>query len=168
MLNLVLIPLFSVWFLLSVLAQTKSKCIDSFKSKDLFKLIPNWRFFAPIPVRTDYHLEYRLLRCNNNITPWKKVLQRTPRNFWCFIWYPEKRFRKALNTSVRRIDKISSISGRQAAVRSYAYLGILYYLQNFCSQHLGNALQFRIVSKQDFASNRSSTLIFKSRWHSQY
>src|SRR5579875_757837 len=128
--NFILSTMFGGWFLLSFLAQSKSKYINKWKSKDLFKLIPNWRFFAPVPVRVDYHLEYRLLSRDYKKSSWEKAVPLAPRNNWCFLWHPEKRYRKALNTSINQLKKIAQTSGYIPAVKSYAYLAILYFLQN--------------------------------------
>ncbi len=166
--NFIISTIFGGWFLLSFLAQSKSKYINRWKSKDLFKLIPNWRFFAPVPVRTDYHLEYRLLSRDHKKSPWEKAVPLQPRKNWCFLWYPEKRYRKALNTAINQLKRISQTSGYRPAANSYAYLGILYFLQELNHPTDAHALQFRVISKQDFAENSIFNLIFRSRWHSQF
>ena len=137
------------------------------RSFDCLHLIPNWRFFAPIPAKKDYHLEYRLKLGESNTTRWERIELVAQRNFWSMFWYPSKRLRKAFNTSVRRIKRRLSDSGFDSASRSVSYLHLLNYLQNSVLINNAKALQFRIISQQDFAKNRKPRLVFTSDWHIQ-
>jgi hypothetical protein len=137
------------------------------KSKDALHLVPNWRFFAPVPARRDYHLEYRVKTTDLQITRWKRIAFYKERTLLSLVWYPDKRFRKAFNTSVRRITRSVRDHGFETAARSLSYMHLLNYLQ---ARHLAKSarqLQYRIVSSQDFADDPRIRLVFTSSWHQQ-
>lgn len=163
--DVALIIIFTFWFLLSLLLQWQKKVITKIRSKDLLHLIPNWRFFAPTPARKDYHLEYRIKLKDSKVGIWKRIEFSKQRNYWCVLWYPDKRFRKAFNTSVRRITRMLYEHGYDSTAKSIAYLHLLNYLQNNNVVEIIEALQFRIISQQDFASDRKPRLVFTSNWH---
>src|ERR1700733_14202562 len=114
--DVALILLFSLWLLLTFIAQTSPKKIIRLRSKDVFHLIPNWRFFAPVPARKDYHLEYREQDARFETTKWNRIMFSPPRTAWCILWYPQKRYRKAFNTCVRRIIKMQKEYGYRGAL----------------------------------------------------
>jgi len=161
----IVLAAFSGWLLLSVAGQFKRPALTAIRYRDVLHLIPNWRFFAPVPARRDYHLEYRLRNAQSQPTRWKRVELLSRRTHWCFFWYPEKRLRKSFNTSVRRLTRIRREYGYDSAARSLAYLHLLNFLQSN-AQLKGEALQFRIITCQDFAP-APLRLVFTSNWHKQ-
>ncbi len=163
-----LIILFGSWWIICFLGQTKSFWANKLKSYDIFHFIPNWRFFAPNPILIDYHLEYRLMEKSDTKTNWVDPFYFPPKGVWCFLWYPLKRYRKTLNTSISKIKKINSEFGFDVAVNSNSYLNLLNYLQNLEHPVLAYALQFRIIAKQDNNEEYQDKLIFVSNWHYQF
>jgi hypothetical protein len=163
--NSLLIAIFAIWAFLSAASQFKVRWIRSLQTRDVFHLIPNWRFFAPVPARRDYHLEYRTKKGSRNITRWKRIDLKYNRGRWCAVWNPNKRFRKSFNTQVRRLTRILSTGGRVAASHSLAYLTLLSYLQHMVDAQPNSVLQYRIVTCQDFAPKPILKLVFTSDWH---
>jgi hypothetical protein len=160
----VLLAVLLGWFLASVLNQFKHPWIAALKPRDLFHLIPNWRFFAPIPARRDYHLEYRLMTNTARVTRWQRVTLLPDQRNWWVIWNPRKRVRKSFNTAVRRIVRRLR-SGYSAAATSVSYLQILHYLEHADFSAKSRRVQFRIVTCQDFAGDPRLRLVFTSSWH---
>src|SRR6266568_2610173 len=97
-----LLCFFIGWWLVSLVAQWKHERLTAIRSKDLLHLLPNWRFFAPVPARRDYHLEYRLRTVGSQLSRWTRIQILPRRTNRCVLWYPEKRQRKAFNTLIRR------------------------------------------------------------------
>jgi hypothetical protein len=160
-----LVALFGLWWVISALGQRKCPRVSRIKANDVLHLIPSWRFFAPSPVRRDYHLEYRLKTLESETTRWRRIKFGCDRSFWCTVWNPQKRVRKAFTTSVRRITRLMRAYGFEVAARSLAYLHLLNYLQNRPAASKGSQLQFRIVATQDYADEVRSSLVFTSSWH---
>jgi hypothetical protein len=158
---------FTLWFLISSCSQFKVKWVSKLRTLDILHLIPNWRFFAPMPARKDYHLEYRIKTKELGTSKWRQIQLTSERSLWCVVWYPQKRLRKSFNTSVRRITRMLFEKGYESTARSIAYLHLLNYLQNRSPAKKANSLQFRIISQQDFADDCKSRLVFTSDWHIQ-
>lgn len=165
--DVTLLALFGVWWIISVAGQWKGPRVSAIKAKDVLHLIPNWRFFAPSPARRDYHLEYRLKTAESQTTGWKRPKLTRNRSYWCMIWNPQKRIRKAFSTSVRRIAGHMRTQGFDGAARGLAYMHLLNYLQHRPAAAKGRQLQFRIVASQDFADDVRTRLVFTSSWHIQ-
>lgn len=163
--DITLVAVFGLWWVISALGQRKSPRVSAIKANDVLHLIPNWRFFAPSPARRDYYLEYRLKTLESETPRWRRVMLSCDRSFWCIVWNPEKRIRKAFTTSVRRITRLMRAHGFEVAARSLAYMHLLNYLQNRQAAAKGNQLQFRIVAAQDFADEVRISLVFTSSWH---
>lgn len=163
-----LFSLFTGWWLLSFFAQTRSALINKLRYRDLLHLIPSWRLFAPAPGCRDYHLEYRIRhRWQEAPDVWRRVRLCQPRSWSNMLYNPTKRTRKAAATLVRRLLQQSHDYGYDVAVRSLPYLSLLIFLQRRESSRHGVAIQFRIVSCQDFARDCQSRLLFTSSWHIQ-
>jgi hypothetical protein len=165
LLNLLVVLIFSLWIFLSIVSQFQLAWIQSLKTRDVFHLIPNWRFFAPIPARRDYHLEYRTKGVLLPATRWSRIDLVSRRRYWCAVWNPAKRIRKSFNTQVRRLTRSLATGDRAIAARSLAYLSLLNYLQHAVTHDNIWLIQFRIVTCQDFSANSMVRLVFTSDWH---
>ena len=159
------ILLLAIWWAVSLCGQFKTGFMTRLRGRDVFHLIPNWRFFAPIPARRDYHLEYRTRSRVGRVSPYERIELLRERDWLSTLWNPSKRLRKAFNTSVRRIVKCRSRFGEAASLRCVAYLRLLNYVQSIVADANGYALQFRIVSARDFADDPCVRLTFRSDWH---
>jgi hypothetical protein len=163
--EVIFILLLTIWWVISLCGQCKSGFMTRLRAQDVFHLIPNWRFFAPVPARRDYHLEYRTRSRAGRISSYRRIEFLRERDWVTTLWNPSKRLRKAFNTSVRRIVRCRSRFGERASLRCVAYLRLLNYLQSITADPNGYALQFRIVSAADFASDPRIQLTFRSEWH---
>jgi hypothetical protein len=135
------------------------------RGRDVFRLIPNWRFFAPIPVRRDFHLEYRTRSCQGQVSWYERIELSQERDWVTTVWHPRKRLRRAFTTSVRGIVRCRARFGEPASLQCVAYLRLLNYLQSIVADTNGYALQFRIVSAADFAADPQIQITFQSDWH---
>ncbi|WP_438388868.1 hypothetical protein [Actinopolyspora saharensis] len=81
----------------TVASQHPNPSFDRIKNKDvLSSLFPNWRFFAPEPAQHDYHIIYRTLDEENEVSQWNLVDVVTGRKFRQIAWFPDRRTEKAV------------------------------------------------------------------------
>ena len=79
---------------------------------DVLTLLPEWRFFAPKPGRGDHALLYRDSPDGSTWGAWTEISVQASRRWHHFIWYPERRAKKAL------LDYIAALAARVAATGS--------------------------------------------------
>jgi hypothetical protein len=163
--EIAIVVLLSFWWLLSLVSQIKDGPLSRFRSKDIFHLLPNWRFFAPVPARRDYHLEYRTRSPKGLVSRYQRVNLLQERIWLTTLWYPRKRLRKSFNTSIRRILRCKARFGEAAALRCVAYLHLLNYLENSVADSRESAFQFRIITSTDYAEDVKIRLALRSDWH---
>lgn len=58
-------------------------------------LIPNWRFFAPIPATADYHVLHRFVTAEGP-AEWQETFPLSDRRLLQAVWAPERRRDKSL------------------------------------------------------------------------
>ena len=152
------------WWIFSFISQFNEK-IRKFFGKGIFHLIPNYRFFAPIPIRRDFHLEYRLIKPSLRTTEWTRIKFFSERTTLSVIWYPDKRMRKSFNTYVRRIIKTLSSSNPKGVKKGISYLHLVNFLLNRDAAKESHGIQFKIVSEQTFDELCKPRLVLISDWH---
>ncbi|GAA2173933.1 hypothetical protein GCM10009784_10200 [Arthrobacter parietis] len=79
----------------TLLAQFPNDAFSRMKSHDFFSLVPSWRFFAPTPARSDYHLFCRGVN-DEELSGWVDVHQVGQRRPLQLIWHPEHRTEKGM------------------------------------------------------------------------
>lgn len=99
-LSAVVPAIFAGWFVTTVLSQHPDRGYDKLRSLDKTGtgiLIPNWRFFAPVPAMDDQHFLYRLANEDKTEhTEWRAVNQIPPRKTIHAFWFPSRRVDKAV------------------------------------------------------------------------
>jgi hypothetical protein len=153
-----------IWGICSFISQFNEKIRKSF-GRGLFHLIPNYRFFAPVPIRRDFHLEYRLIKPSLRTTEWRRIQFFSGRTALAILWYPDKRMRKSFNTYVRRIIRTLASSNPKGVKKAVSYLHLVNYLQNRDAVRNSPGFQFRIVSEQTFDEMTRPRLVLISDWH---
>nr|WP_155073459.1 hypothetical protein [Streptomyces taklimakanensis] len=77
-------------------AQHPSPAFERAREKDLFSLVPNWKFFAPNPATHDYHYLYRTLDENRETSPWIELELIQKRRMIQAFWFSSRRTEKAV------------------------------------------------------------------------
>jgi hypothetical protein len=162
-----LLSLFAAWWLLSIICQWKFQGIERLRTFDLLHLIPSCRFFAPRPSGRDYHIEYRLRDAAGREEGWRRIHLAGDRSWGSTLWHPDKRMRKGFGTTVRHLLQYRTKWGDETARRSLPYLRLLMFVDNKTTAFKGEAIQFRVLSSQDFALDCRVRLTFKSDWHAK-
>jgi len=99
----VVIAIFALWALASVLVLVP-RFSPWIRAYDLFGWVPEWKFFAPIPGRGDFHLLYRDTY-PEGMSEWTELLLGGPRRPWNCLWHPGRRERKAAFDASREISR---------------------------------------------------------------
>lgn len=133
MINLVTIVLivgFSFWILLSIINQFVHESAP-FSNLDIFKLIPTWDFFSPIPLKVNYHLLYRDELENGCFTTWKDISPTIKRSPARFLFNPSYYPFRVLDRSVLTLIKKSEDSGGnfEEVEKCFAYRCLLNFVQ---------------------------------------
>ena len=122
------IGFFGIWALLCLLVYIPSLKIF-IRQRDWFRLIPEWRFFAPRPAQGDFHLLYQDTFHDGSCTNWTEVRPMIERSRWNIFWNPGKRERKALFDAVNQLNVRISLSDK-ALEGSTAYLTLLNHISS--------------------------------------
>ncbi|MDS1272282.1 hypothetical protein RIF23_18490 [Lipingzhangella sp. LS1_29] len=85
----------TVMILATVATQHHLSSFNRIQRKDLFFLIPNWRFFAPNPGVYDFHIIYRV-RNDGQISGWRGIDMIANRRSLHTLWHPKRRREKAV------------------------------------------------------------------------
>lgn len=91
--------IFALWAVASV-AVLVPRFTQWMREHDVAGLLPEWKFFAPIPGRGDFYLLYRDLYAES-ITDWTEIDLGGERRWWNCFWNPRRRERKALFDAAR-------------------------------------------------------------------
>jgi len=81
----------------TALSQHPNRAFDRLRGLDPFGLVlPNWRFFAPIPAMDDYRLLHRVQHADGSEGEWEETIPIAPRTLTQFVWFPDRRREKAV------------------------------------------------------------------------
>jgi hypothetical protein len=163
--TVVIIAVFSVWFVLSVLNQFgRGALIRPIKRRDSFSLIPVWTFFAPRPGVTDYNLLYRDRGRDGRCGPWHEI--QPVELGWCKgLWNPGKRVRKGITDMCNMLMRQAT---PKIGKRLYLQIPYLTLLHHACEQprnELSLLRQFAIVRTFGFGSSQEPQVVFVSALH---
>jgi len=158
--SICLFLLYLTWGLLSFLSQGNDRLRKRFKSLDPLGLIPNYRFFCPDPIRTDYHLYYRLRATDSQVGDWREITIGKRSRVFGFLWNPLKRDRKIFYKTVKVLR-----TGGKRKEQENTYLALLQWVGEKNTRSGAEAVQFRITSKQDFAREGPEREVHLSGFH---
>ncbi len=94
------------------------------RARDVLRLIPQWRFFAPVPSTSDYFVLYRDIFPNGAFTDWTE-LRSVPRHWWNGFLFPAKRERKSELDAAMQLARMDPARPLIDTVTSVPYLAIL-------------------------------------------
>lgn len=158
--NTILIVFLSLFIVSTILAQSKKSKVRNY---DFLGLLPSFRFFAPRPVTRDIKIYAQAFDDNGNESNWKELFV-GEKKWYCFLWNPQHRLKKAVIDIYSDIDEFRE--AKDIWHLSYPYLILLYastFLFNSNSQYKN--VQFMITC---YAGNEEDIhdIIFKSNVHS--
>jgi hypothetical protein len=81
----------------TLFSQHPNRIFDRFRKLDQIGFwIPNWRFFAPEPAMSDFHILHRTLSADDFESPWEESHVVTPRKATHLFWFPDRRIDKGI------------------------------------------------------------------------
>ena len=117
---------FAAWASVSLVALLP-KAAAFLRQHDFFGLVPEWKFFAPIPGRGDFHLLFRDF-FPQGTTDWTELDIGGPRRWWNFLWHPHRREKKAAFDAARELARFTTPEYIDEIQFSVPYLCFLCYV----------------------------------------
>jgi hypothetical protein len=148
---------YSVWGVLSLTCQGRHPLIQTIKARDVFGLLPNYKFFCPNPVRNDYHLYYRQRQGEDQ---WKEIPIPTRHPVFSMFWNPGKRERKVFTSAIHKIN--AKFKKRPENAKGPVYRFFLHYIAQYAGAVDSRSIQFKITTRQDLKEGSEETVIFIS------
>jgi len=171
--TLSVIGFFSIWFVCTVICQFKGKsAIFLRRYVDLLNIIPLWTFFAPQPGKSDYHLLYRDKNTDEIIGEWTELEISVERNWFNFIWNPQKRKKKILADIVQSLVAIiaryqkEKEDARKFLMYTLPYVMILNtIIQEDSKIKEPFYRQFMLAESSGYLEDRAPSFILVSKFH---
>jgi hypothetical protein len=126
--DMLIAAILATWFACTIRFHVPLADNLALRRRDLFGIVPDWRFFAPTPAKLDYHLLYRDRLADGTATDWTEVSVTPARRWYCCLWNPFRRDRKALFDLTTEIARIAVYDGARYVPGSVAYLALLSYI----------------------------------------
>jgi hypothetical protein len=161
LLTILIFLFYAAWGILSLICQGDHHIIKRIKGKDVWGLIPNYKFFCPKPLQIDYHLYYRQALAPDELNDWQEISIHRRNLATGFLWNPGKRDRKIFTSTVKSILKNRH---KPYKPKGRVYHFFLQYVLNQASLK-GKPVQFKITTRQDLASNPEEVVAFTSIFH---
>jgi hypothetical protein len=122
-----LVVCFFVAWAVGSLAVLVSRFTPWLRNHDLIGLLPQWKFFAPIPGRGDFHLLYRDVYAHG-VTDWTEIAFAEEGGWWTCLWNPRRRESKAVFDAARELPAYLTPEWQESATISVPYLTFLTYV----------------------------------------
>ncbi|HET6360746.1 MAG TPA: hypothetical protein VFH11_01665 [Gemmatimonadota bacterium] len=158
---------FGIWLGLSVLHQfPHGRWIRRIKRFDRFGVLPDWTFFAPTPIVSDYRFLYRDMSGDGTLTSWKEITYRNT-SLLRSVWHPERRIQKGLNVSVASLVRRAIAAGRfeKRRLLEVSYLLILNFVEKQPRDFRAVKRQFLIAQTRGVESDDNPHIMFLSAFH---
>ncbi|MCF3183053.1 hypothetical protein IPZ70_24365 [Streptomyces polychromogenes] len=133
----------------TVAAQHPHPAFDRSRAKDVFSLIPNWKFFAPNPAVHDFHYVYRTLEPGGATSEWHEIEMIEPRRLRQAFWFATRRPEKAVFDICTAILQLAAKGGAAAAQTNSAYQVLVEFIRRTIRERHGEdtvrGFQFAVV-----------------------
>jgi hypothetical protein len=149
-------------------AQHPNPLFSRLSRKDTFSMLPNWRFFAPIPATNDYHFLYRVLDADGITSPWRGLDVIENRKPWQVVWFPTRRSGKAIFDLCHEILHVIP-RGLAVTARTPAYQMLTEYLRATLraqdnSPHTVEGFQIALARATGYDTSQEPELVFISSY----
>lgn len=133
-------------------------------------LLPNWRFFAPMPAVHDHHILFRTSSPGGS-TAWEEVWPITPRHWLHTLWFPGRRREKGLFDLFFQIARLVTHVEMRQLPRTAPYrmlCGVV--AERVRAGHAGRELperfQFALVKYSGVDDSEEPEYVMVSPWES--
>ena len=159
-----LVTVFGMWLLLSVLVLFPGPNA-AIRRWDWFALIPEWRFFAPVPGQHDYYVLYRDKFSDDTVTDWTELEITGHRWWWSIVWNPGRRANKALLDTVMELAVRATAEDPVIEI-SIPYLTLINYVSSVPRSASPKFTQFLLMRSPGRAPDEEPEVLFGSELHS--
>lgn len=135
------------------------------RSLNQWYVLPEWRFFAPMPGQSDYHLLYKDWFSGGQSTEWTEVTSVRQRPYWSVVWNPSKRAHKALLDTVTELARDSRTIEAKLLIVAASYLNILVHVSSLKRSVSPEFVQFLLMQSHGADEHRSPQIMFTSERH---
>ncbi|MFF3396260.1 hypothetical protein ACFYW1_35790 [Streptomyces sp. NPDC002669] len=137
------------WFTATVLSQHPHRVFDGLRRFDRLGLIPNWRFFAPIPAQHDYVVLHRLVHADRSTGGWQRPSQPYERGWTSVLWSPQRRHVKSVLMVCGKLSGVVASAGVQGITENHLYRILREYVRaeiaSYPASERENAVAFQFV-----------------------
>lgn len=159
------IGIWGVWLLVSLLVYIPRLTVR-LRSWDVFMIVPEWRFFAPVPAQGVYHVLYRDELRDGSVTDWTEIQVAEKRRWWNCLWNPGRRGRKAFFDAVVELVQHVKYSPEMPLESSTPYLTLLNYVTGRMRPAPPAFTQFLIMHSRESYSEHEPEPVVLSGLHS--
>lgn len=158
---------FALWLILTIFNQFSFKWVNQMKKKDVFHLLPSWTFFAPNPGTSDYHIVYRTMDVNENISAFIEIPLHNNRQLMHACWNSSKRVKKALTDLVMSLKKLCAVQDlkKEKLQVSFSYIALLNFLTHLEKSSSVKFIQFAILESKGYNDTNPPQLLICSDFH---
>lgn len=155
----------AAWIVATVIGQHPNRRFDRVRQVDTAALlIPNWRFFAPVPASMDFELLHRC-RVDGEVLPWTRTKEVAARRLGHMAWFPGRRVDKGLFDVIGRF--LVAAEQQPDGYESGAdYRALLAFVRRAAAAQTGgraDAVQFAIVRTGGYDDTVPVEELFASR-----
>lgn len=163
----IIIFFYFLWLIATVINQFNYPWVQKTLSFDVFHLLPRWTFFAPNPGTSDYHVLYRQMDKDKNISKFIEIPLHGKRKISSFIWNPHKRVKKTLLDLAMTMNRqISFPEINENNIKlSFSYIAFLNFLSSVPKNSDTESIQFIILMSNGFKDKGEPNLIICSEFH---
>jgi hypothetical protein len=114
--------LFGTGLAVTAFSQMPGNSFDRIRRKDFFGLIPNWKFFAPIPATDDHEVFHRIRGEDGTWQDWQRTSPPMPRRLAHLVWFPGRRADKGVFDHASELAQLAATADPTELVLSSSYL----------------------------------------------
>lgn len=107
---------------LTAISQLPGQSFDRLRRRDLFGLIPNWKFFAPVPATDDHEVFHRIRSSDGEWQEWQRTSPPAPRRLAHLVWFPGRRADKGIFDHATELAQMAAVADATELVLSSSYL----------------------------------------------
>lgn len=160
----------ATWSWTIVWSNHPSRLFERFRGLDPWGvLIPNWRFFAPLPSTQDVHLLHRVLHADGAHTEWEETSVLDERRWWHTVVYPRRRQSKALFDVVAVLLHVAGRTGIEVVGTTPSYRLLESFVEHAVRGRADGAapplgFQFAIVRHSGYDEREEPEYLIVSRF----
>lgn len=165
--HIAIISFFSVWLVATVINQFNYNWVRVLREIDIFHILPRWTFFAPNPGTSDYHILFRQMDDDNNISEFHEVPVYGKKKFFTFLWNPQKRAKKSLidlSVDMKRLVSINRLNPENIKL-SFNYIAFLNFYNNEVLNPNTKYIQFAVMVTTGYIEYEDPYLLICSEFH---